>query len=381
MVERKRRLQRSAALVFAICVAALIAGAAEAAPLRLLLGTLAGFAIGIALHELGHLAFAAIASIPVHRIFIGTGPLLWQSHFGDTALELRALPLAGGIQPYPVANCRWYRFALLLIGGVLGNLICLLLGLFGLSMLGASGSAAEILVPILFVQLLQIIVNVVPLSGKGRVNDGMRLLRLLTGRASASAQLFELGKAYMIGYGAGNTPPAMTAASARLLYHAIRLDGGHIYPDARDGVLRELHHADLSREEKILALDSLVTDGIVSGDPAAYADLDAWSQQALALGPDLPTLQGSRGSVLVELGRCEEGKALLAPLAAPDKPPSIDSFMSRAFLALAEHRLGNVAAARQLADAAHATAAKFVMKSAHLTAMLARIDSEIPPAK
>lgn len=174
----------------------------------------------------------------------------------------------------------------------------------------------------------------------------------------------------------------MTAASSRLLYHVMRLmNGKDVYPDARDGVLRELHRGDLSREEKILALDALVTSGIVSGAPAAHADLDVWSQQALALGPDLPTLRGSRGAVLVELGRCEEGKALLAPLASPGWPPSIDSFMSRAFLALAEHRLGNAAAARQFADAAHATAVKIANKSPHLTAMLARIDSEIPPAK
>ena len=212
------------------------------------------------------------------------------------------------------------------------------------------------------------------------LNDGMRLLRLLSGHAQAPVQLSELYRRYLVRYEAGNEPSAMTAASSRLLYHVMRLENGKdVYPGARDGVLSELHRDDLSRAEKILALDALVTDGIVFG--AAHADLDAWSRQALALGPWQPTLLGSRGAVLVELGHCEEGKALLAPLASPGRSRSIDSFMSRAFLALAEHRLGNAAAARQFADAAHETATKFARNSPQRTAMLARIDREIPPAK
>jgi hypothetical protein len=51
--------------------------------------------------------------------------------------------------------------------------------------------------------------------------------------------------------------------------------------------------------------------------------------------------------------------------------------MSRSFLALAEHGLGNEAAARQFAEAARATA-KAAGQPPH--AMLARLDLAIPPA-
>jgi hypothetical protein len=91
---------------------------------------------------------------------------------------------------------------------------------------------------------------------------------------------------------------------------------------------------------------------------------------------DRPTLQGTRGAALVELGRHDEGKALLTPLAAPDQATSFDSFMSRGFLALAEHGLGNDAAARQLADAARATAEAAGISA---TGLLARLGREIPP--
>jgi hypothetical protein len=130
----------------------------------------------------------------------------------------------------------------------------------------------------------------------------------------------------------------------------------------------------------VYVLDTLVTHGIVFGDAAIRHHLDDWSQQALALSPDLPTLQGSRGAALVECGRCEEGKALLVPLAAPDQANSFDSFMSRAFLAIAEHRLGKAVAARQFADAARATA-DAVGNAPYVREMLARLDREIPRAE
>src|SRR5262249_24927542 len=126
--------------------------------------------------------------------------------------------------------------------------------------------------------------------------------------------------------------------------------------DFRAALLHEVEAGDLAPEEKMLVLDALVTDALVSRDPAVLPRLDDWSRQALALGPDLPTLLGSRGAVLVELGRYEEGKALLGPLAAASQAGSFDSFMSRAFLALAERALGNETAARQLANAARAAA-------------------------
>ena len=134
------------------------------------------------------------------------------------------------------------------------------------------------------------------------------------------------------------------------------------------------------REEKRWVLDALVTDGIVSRDPAVRRCLDEWSLQALALGPDLPTLLGSRGAALVELGRYEDGKALLAPLAAANQDKSFDSFMTHAFLACAERALGNEAAARQFANEARTTA-EAIEKTTHVAAMLARLETEMQAAK
>jgi hypothetical protein len=367
---------------------------------------LVGWSIGIVFHELGHLTFAAIGSIPVYQIRIGAGPLLLRSRFGDTWLELRVRPFSGAVQPYPGVYHRFW-WALFLLGGVLGNL-ALICFMHGLQAIGAAGKVNDIFIGLLQVltdendaedlpyiftfimlpQVLMIILSLVPLSNRWfGTTDGMQLLRMLRSRthAPAVAEFRKRYNAFLGGNGEADTPFTMTAASSRLWFHGSRfLTDRDARPEAREGVLRELQRGKLTREEQIWALDALITDGIISGDPAVRPFLDAWSQQALALGPDRRTLQGSRGAVLVELGRYAEGKALLAPLAAPDQPVSFDSFMNRAFLARAEHGLGNEAVARQLADAARAmvkTAISGETKTQDMIAeMLVRLHGEIPPA-
>jgi hypothetical protein len=125
-------------------------------------------------------------------------------------------------------------------------------------------------------------------------------------------------------YGANQAP--LRRARPRLIYQLLRSDrstDAEARRDFQDALQRELARGVLSREETMLALDALVTSGLIYRDPPPlHAHLDAWSRQALQLGPDIATLRSSRGAVLVELGRCQEGKALLIPLvgARLDKP-------------------------------------------------------------
>lgn len=49
-------------------------------------------------HELGHLTVARLVKVPVRRIYVGMGPVLWQRSIApDTELVLRALPLGMSI--------------------------------------------------------------------------------------------------------------------------------------------------------------------------------------------------------------------------------------------------------------------------------------------
>jgi predicted Zn-dependent protease len=156
-------------------------------------------------------------------------------------------------------------------------------------------------------------------------------------------------------YNSGQDPQTTASpAAARICFHLARTDrwtaeGGR---ETADALRRELERGCLTREEEMLVLDALMTDALIDRDPALLARLDAWSSRALALGPEVRTLHGSRGAALVELGHFAEAKALLEPLAAADVE-SFDRLLSCAFLARAEYALGNPDTARRLATDAH----------------------------
>jgi hypothetical protein len=64
----------------------------------------------------------------------------------------------------------------------------------------------------------------------------------------------------------------------------------------------------LSREEEMLVLDTLLTYGLACGDTELRPHLDEWSLRASELGPEIATLIGTRGAVLVELGQFAAGR-------------------------------------------------------------------------
>ena len=63
------------------------------------LAIFAVLALGLTVHEAGHLAFAALGSISVQLVSIGIGPPLLRARFGKTEFELRAFPFAGFVAP------------------------------------------------------------------------------------------------------------------------------------------------------------------------------------------------------------------------------------------------------------------------------------------
>src|SRR5262245_12085541 len=328
-------------------------------PPPLVLGLVLGWVIGLVCHELGHALCAVVGSIPVHLIRIGSGPRVWRARIRETWIELHLLPWGGFVSPYLAMRATRFSWMLFILGGTLGNV-----AIIGVAIaLDAAGvlpqASGALLGPVVAVQLIKILMNLDPTGIAGqRPNDGMLLLQLLQQPVDYSAQARRAYAASLSAYGDGNLQLPTTAASSRLLYQLSRSDRAtneETRRDFREALMRELERGALTREEKMLALDSLLTDGLIYGDDASRVHLDAWSQQAFAFAPTLPTLIGSRGASLVAIGQYEAGKALLAPLVISSKPGSFDAFMSEAFLALAEHRLGNEAEAQRLAQAARTT--------------------------
>src|SRR5262245_32191287 len=267
MTSGRGRLIPRTALVFVLGVAVLaicelVARAHDLLFVWLFLWFVVGCAIGIACHELGHLLCAAIGSIPIRLMVVGDGPLLWRWRFGETWLELRLLPFGGHVAPYPPVNYRWYRWALVISGGVLGNVavICLVAALDAVG--AAPKQAGEVLGPIVFAQLFGIVGNLLPFhaneGGTRRPSDGLQLLRLLWQSRDYSAEVRAAYATLLSDYGNGSPQPTMTLASARVFYHVTRTDSltdEEARRDYREALLRELERGHLVREERILALD------------------------------------------------------------------------------------------------------------------------------
>ena len=133
----------------------------------------------------------------------------------------------------------------------------------------------------------------------------------------------------------------------------------------------------MSAQEEMLVLDKLVTDGLLFADPALHTELDQWSLRALQLGPEIRTLVGSRGAVLVETGRYEEGKALLETVAFADDAAPFDALISRIFLARAEHALGNGVAAARLMTQVRSAIANPGSAGPATMALIERVESEM----
>jgi hypothetical protein len=381
--DRIGRLARHAESVLFLCLAVALICASVLTRNYWLLGIIAapalGLVAGVACHELGHVLCAVPLSLPIRLISIGIGPLLWRGRIGEIQLQLRAMSLSGYVSCYPQSVVRMLPLLFFLLGGVLGNVA--LIGL--VAVIVKSGAVSELAVDclglIVLVQFFIIVLNLAPywttVDGHRVGSDGMQLLQLVAGPWRGPTQVGLLYAAMLARYGGADLAP-LRRASSRLMYQMLRPDrwtDADARRDFQDAVQRELGRRALSREETMLALDALVTSGLMHRDPALRAHLDAWSQEALRLGPDIATLRGSRGAVLVELGRYQEGKALLLPLVGAQPGKSFDTFMSCVSLAHAEHATGNVAAARAFA----ATARDNLEAIPQAAFLLSRLDAEL----
>jgi len=95
------------------------------------LGILALLSLLVVIHELGHLAAARLAGIPVAGFSVGFGPKLWTRRWGQVEYSLRALPLGGFVMPAMTDEQEFSALPLgkrlaFFLGGPLANLIATL---------------------------------------------------------------------------------------------------------------------------------------------------------------------------------------------------------------------------------------------------------------
>src|SRR5262249_22499830 len=228
-------------------------------------------------------------------------------------------------------------------------------------------------------QYVSMFLSVIPvresLDGRPMSSDGLQLLRLLSG-AFPYATLLDP-------YRRESTRLAMASAvSSRIANQLARADrwtSEEARHDVRAALRGELRDGDLPAAEEMLLLDALVTDGLIFADPAARPELDQWSLRAVQLGPEVKTLIGSRGAVLVELGRYQEGKHLLETVAFSSDAAPFDALMSQVFLARAEHALGNADLAGDLMRRVRSAITNPDARGRAVMALIERIEKQMQP--
>jgi tetratricopeptide (TPR) repeat protein len=114
---------------------------------------------------------------------------------------------------------------------------------------------------------------------------------------------------------------------------------GTLLAESGDTAAAEAHMRALLKQpsgflQKAGLLDSLCCLPLFHGRKDLLAEADAWSNEALSYSPKAITLKGTRGSILIELGRIDEGIAMLTEVFKRSECP-IDHTISAAYLAKA----------------------------------------------
>jgi Flp pilus assembly protein TadD len=322
-------------------------------------------------HELGHALFARLAGLEVFEISIGFGRVRWSKRWHGVVFAVRGSALGGFMNAAgPQATHQGLRHAVSALGGPAVNLALLLAYLplavavgitNGESLPGAAGNG------FFWANVWALAVTLIPhrsegAGGSDRWNDGMIFYRAL--RADLATE-----RGWRESYHGLALDRARDVAGPTAELEAAER-GLSEFPDsfglryAVGAACMELGRIERARcvFRELLALPSLAPGmQIVLKNNVAYADLrvdddldeaERFSAEAAAAEPTDPYTLGTRGAVLVRVGRYEEAIPHLERSYALHVLDTSRAFAA-ALLGIALERLGRRAtAAEQVALAA-----------------------------
>lgn len=343
-----------------------------------------GWALGVFVHELGHAGFGRLVGLRIRKISIGGGPALLRLRFGETRLEFSAFPSSGRVTPYLILPYRRLPLVIFIAGGAIANLAmagCLAGLQRAVDRHSDWTGALELLTFMQVAVLLFAIWPRVSSPEDGGRSDSILIVDTLRTSSQGVAEYEAMHLRRLRAYwdGAGEAP-GFTPAYCRIaaLVEQPLSDDPEIRADQLDECDRELARAHRPCE-RLLMLDGLVTRLLLAGGRTEFGRLDRWSAEGLLLRPDLPAVRGSRGGVLVAMGRTTEGYALLAGARCADP---FNRLLVDAFRALAEFRLGNSAVADDALARARAAAEEAQLnpmsEAARLIERIAREIGQLP---
>lgn len=298
-------------------------------------------------HEIGHFIFAKLAGMSPYLVQVGTGYKFLKLQLFNTVFEFRILPYGGMTQAYHLTLDSFkVRFLLFAIGGVFANF--LLVG-FLITLLRIQRDLL-ILILIIF-EFVFLFSNLTPTEFKiyNQIvqSDGQLIICALTINYQKIYQdISEEYKKQSYRYKNDKAILPETFLGNDLRTLQIFIDAqkklySHAYEEAVKLFIQVLNFKKISNCEKVFILDNLSCIVVMHGYKKYLNDADRWSEEAIKLASYSKTLKGTRGAILVELGRYDEGKQLLLPLTEPEND-ALDIAVSSCYIAKAEYFLGNI---------------------------------------
>ncbi|MBI5380410.1 MAG: tetratricopeptide repeat protein [Opitutae bacterium] len=321
----------------------------------------------IAIHEMGHAIAAHLVGLEFTSITIGHWRKLFSLQLNKITVTVRAAPACGYVElrltPRSFSSPRIIAF---LLAGIFFETIAVVLALLG-PYLPTITSLDELLlvfgrICVICIGGLQVLVNLLPIEGLvggyKMPTDGLQLLHLWKNRSARSAQrqLFdELTRLDEL-RSTQRSIEAIELASDLARQNpdnlSLLLMLGGLHAEAGDtqkaeAIWRELlKRPVVSPSARAAQLDQLCCLPLYYGRLDLLPEAEAWCTEALKYAPDAITLKGTRGSVLVELGRIDEGMALLREVIKQSEC-AIDRAVSSSYLAKAHAAKGDHCEARQ----------------------------------
>jgi tetratricopeptide (TPR) repeat protein len=327
-----------------------------------LLGFLINYSL-IITHELGHWLAARLVGVEVSDITIGHWRRLVSFSIKGVSVNLRTAPSTGYVTIKPsLKSLSAPRMVVVFLAGVFAEGVLITLFAVGLQAPENLYSVGDLFVAfcrinIVFVGSYHTLINLLPtqtvVGGEKRPSDGFQLIHLWKSRHERLVQrrlLSELqqvddlcleGKfqeALEVAYTIANKHPDNIG-----LWQFI----GTVHEklgqmDKAESVLRELIKRPSVPVLKLAELlDSLSSMALYYGRTEMFAEADAWTNEAFRYAPNAITLKGTRGGVLIELGRIDEGISCLREVIKRSECPSDQAFgtayLAKAFAVKGDH--------------------------------------------
>jgi tetratricopeptide (TPR) repeat protein len=326
----------------------------------------------VVLHEVAHLLVARIVGLRVFAIHLGTGKIIYSVRFLGLRWVLRQIPISGvTIVAGPlIPRYRLRKFLTYLAGpGLHLVLLFISLGLLSGQLFAPVTNLIQTLAQAGFwINLLMLVGNLYPhkiaTSAGVAGTDGWAMLhvfRLSPAELEAQQAIYfvlEANEAIEQGQKEAARP---WVEKGQELYPnnplIVNLAGfvySHLaeYQRARSAFLQTLESdPPPSAGLKYLAMNNIAFVDLMLEDPALLPEADAYSEQAYQNFSWEPLIVGTRGAVLVTLGKPDEGIELLKKAMAGSFDPTSKA-MDACLIVRGEIQRGNNAEAKKYLEAA-----------------------------